>query len=199
MRPSTRPNAPSSGVPGAKLILWLSLLLGLSGCERSAIPAADKVTTAPAPAPIGSQPWLNDGKPQTDLPRIKLYLGAKELNTELALTTAAIQKGMMWRTNVAETEAMLFVFAQPHQTAFWMKNVPMSIDVAYIDPEGAILEIHRLERQNTNPVPAKASNVQFALETAEGWFQRNGIGPGVVIRTDRGSLKETFFRPSGAR
>jgi uncharacterized membrane protein (UPF0127 family) len=175
----------------------MTLLLGLSGCERSAIPAGDKVSTAPAP--IGSAAWLNDGKPQTDLPRIKLYLGAKELDTELALTTAAIQKGMMWRTNVAESEAMLFVFGQSHQTAFWMKNVPMSIDVAYIDPEGAILEIHRLERQNTNPVPAKASNVQFALETAEGWFQRHGIGPGVVIRTDRGSLRETFFRPSGAR
>lgn len=148
---------------------------------------------------MGSPAWLNDGRPQTDLPRIKLYLGAKELNTELALTTAAIQKGVMWRTNIAETDAMLFVFAYPHQTAFWMKNVPINIDAAYIDPEGAILEIHRLERQNTNPVPAKASNVQFVLETAEGWFQRNGIGPGVVIRTDRGSLRETFFRQATPR
>ncbi len=138
-------------------------------------------------------PWLDDGRPQSGLPRMKLYLGARTLDTELALTTQAIQKGLMWRTNIAETNAMLFVFGLPHRTEFWMKNVPMEIDVAYLDPEGTILEIHRMERQNTNPVPAKAENVQFALETAEGWFQRNGVGPGVVVRTDQGNLHETFF------
>ncbi|MCC7374055.1 MAG: DUF192 domain-containing protein [Verrucomicrobiales bacterium] len=196
-RPSPRPEACRSGLPGAKLLLWTALLVGLSGCERSAIPAADRENAASAP--VGSQAWLNNGKPQGDLPRIKLYLGAKELNTELAMTAAAIQKGMMWRTNVPESEAMIFVFSHPHQTAFWMKNVPMNIDVAYLDSEGAIQEIHRLEKQNTNPVPAKAANVQFALETAEGWFQRNGIGTGVVVRTDRGSLQDTFFRGAAAR
>jgi uncharacterized membrane protein (UPF0127 family) len=101
---------------------------------------------------------------------------------------------MMWRTNVAETEGMLFVFGQPHQTAFWMKNVPMDIDVAYLGTDGTIREIHRLERQNTRPVGAKATDIQFALETAPGWFERHGIGPGVVVRTERGSLPETFSR-----
>jgi uncharacterized membrane protein (UPF0127 family) len=125
---------------------------------------------------------------------MKLFLGPKELEAELALTEPAIRKGMMWRTNIAETRGMLFVFARPHQTSFWMKNVPMDIDVAYINPEGVILEIHRLEQHNTNVVEAKSSNVQFALETGVGWFQRNGIGPGVLVRTERGSLGETFFR-----
>lgn len=147
-----------------------------------------------AATPVPRDPWLDDGRPQSGLPRMKLFLGARELDTELALTTQAIQKGMMWRTNVAETTAMLFVFGRPHQTAFWMKNVPMDIDVAYLDPEGTIREIHRLERQNTNPVPAQVDNIQFALETAEGWFQRNGISTGAVVRTEQGSLLETFFR-----
>jgi uncharacterized membrane protein (UPF0127 family) len=124
---------------------------------------------------------------------MKLFLGARELETELALTDPAIRKGMMWRTNVAETQGMLFVFARPHQTSFWMKNVPIDIDVAYINPEGVILEVHRLERHNTNLVEAKSVNVQFALETAAGWFQRNAVGPGVLVRTERGSLGETFF------
>lgn len=182
----------------------------LTGCDRrsassapAGVPSAAAASTATAAAskpddnPLS--PWLNDGKPQSGLPRLKLFLGAKELSTELALTTEAIQKGMMWRTNVPETEAMLFVFGRPHQTAFWMKNVPMDIDVAYLDPEGAILEIHKLNRQDTNPVPAKVANVQFALETAVGWFQRNGIGPGVFVRTERGSLQETFFRKAPDR
>lgn len=150
--------------------------------------------TPPIP-PAGTAPnaWLDDGKPQSNLPRLRLYLGPAELNAELALTTAAIQKGMMWRTEVPENEGMLFVFARPHQTAFWMKNVPIDIDVAYLDPDGVILEVHRLQRFNTNPVPAKTYQVQFALETAAGWFERRGLGPGTVVHTERGTLPATFF------
>jgi len=166
--------------------LGLALLLG--GCGPSS-PASKE--TPPPTSPQGS---LNDERPQTGLPRLKLYVGPEILDTELALTTDAIQKGMMWRTNVPETEAMLFVFGRAHQTSFWMKNVPMDIDVAYLDPEGIILEIHRLERQNTHPVAAKTDRVQFALETAEGWFLRHGVGPGTAVRTERGSLGETFFQ-----
>ncbi len=169
------------------LALALGILLLFTACGR---PPAASVDARQANPPTS---FLDDGRPQVGLPRIKLYVGPEILNTELALTTDAIQKGMMWRTNVPEDEAMLFVFGRTHQTAFWMKNVPMSIDVAYLDPEGIILEVHRLERMNTNPVPAKSDRVQFALETAEGWFQRHGIQPGTAVRTERGSLRETFF------
>lgn len=185
------------------------VLYAFAACERSpthtappssASAPSSAATGTPAPAsprttddanPLA--PWLNDGMPQTGLPRLKLFLGAFELNAELAHTTEAIQKGMMWRTNVPETDGMLFVFGRPHQAAFWMKNVPMDIDVAYLDPEGTILEIHKLNRQDTNPVPAKLPNVQYALETAVGWFQRHNLGPGVQVRTEHGSLPQTFF------
>ncbi len=175
-----------------------ALLLLAGGCGQPPSPAAPAQASTPNPATPPASPtpgsgFLDDGRPQTGLPRIQLFVGPEILDTELALTTAAIQKGMMWRTNVAETSAMLFVFGRAHQTAFWMKNVPIDIDVAYLDPEGIILEIHRLERFNTNPVAARTDRVQFALETAEGWFKRHGIGPGTAVRTERGSLGETFF------
>ena len=182
--------------------LGLTLLLGLTACSprdqfsaTAATPAAPATNGSPRVAMPTGNPWLDDGTPQSGLPRMKLYLGPKELTADLALTTASIQKGLMWRTNIAETESMLFVFGRPHKTAFWMKNVPMPIDVAYLDPEGTILEIHRMEKFDTNAVEAAASNVQYALETAEGWFKRNNIGPGIVVRTERGSLPETFFSP----
>lgn len=176
--------------------LALALLLVLPGC------GPEGTSTAGRPAPPQSRPgdpWLDDGVAQSGLPKLRLLLGAHTLDAELALTQPAIQKGMMWRTNVAETEAMLFVFARPHQTSFWMKNVPIDIDVAYLDPEGVIREIHRLRRFDTNPVPAVSPDIQFALETAEGWFARRGITPGVVVRTERGSLPESFFRSPPSR
>lgn len=168
----------------------------VAGCNPASSPnsaTAASPGAATSTVKLAGDPWLDDGKPQAGLPRLKLLLGTKELNTEVCMTREAISKGMMWRTAFPETNAMLFVFGQPLQTAFWMKNVPIDIDVAYLDSEGAILEVHRLEKFNTNPVPSKGPVVQFAVETPVGWFQRHGVQPGTVVRTDRGTLQDVFF------
>jgi uncharacterized protein len=131
---------------------------------------------------------------QPKLQTIKLWLGAEELITELALNPQQTRTGMMFRTKMAENEAMLFVFGRPHQASFWMKNVDLPLSAAYIGPEGDILEIHDLQPQNTNSVTAASERVQYVLETPQGWFKRHNLGPGTVVRTERGSLAETFFR-----
>ncbi len=112
----------------------------------------------------------------------------------MALTDVQVRTGMMFRTNIAENAGMIFVFNQPHRAAFWMKNCPSSLSAAYIDPEGKILEIVKLEAQNTNSVPASFDNVQYVLETSPGWFERHNISTGTLVRTERGSLRKTFFR-----
>jgi uncharacterized membrane protein (UPF0127 family) len=75
-----------------------------------------------------------------------------------------------------------------------MKNCPESISAAYISPDGVIQEIHHLEQNDTNGVPAATDNIRFVLETREGWFTRHNIVPGTVIRSEKGSLAETFLR-----
>ena len=81
---------------------------------------------------------------------MKIYLGAEKLDAELALTEEQEQTGMMFRTNILETDAMLFVFARPTSASFWMKNCPESLSAAYIGPDGVIQEIHHLEKNDTN-------------------------------------------------
>lgn len=125
---------------------------------------------------------------------MKLWLGAEELVTELAVTGLQMQTGMMFRTNMEENAGMLFVFPQAHQAAFWMKNTFVPLSAAYIDPEGVILEIHALEPHNTNSVVAGTARVQYVLETPQGWFDRHNVHTGAVVRTEFGSLRQTFFR-----
>ncbi len=133
---------------------------------------------------------------QPRLQTMSLWIGAKELPVELAIAEKrSLATGMMFRTNIAESEGMLFVFPVPHKTAFWMKNTRVPLSVAYIDPAGVILEIHDLKPFDTNSVSAEASNVQYALETAQGWFTRNGVGIGTAITTDHGPLSSTFTFP----
>ena len=56
-----------------------------------------------------------------------------------------------------------------------MKNCPESISAAYITPDGIIQEIHHLEQNDTNAVLAARDDIQFVLETKEGWFTRHNI------------------------
>jgi len=104
-----------------------------------------------------------------------------------------VETGMMFRTNMAENEAMIFVLPYVQQARFWMANCPHPLSVAYINTDGVIEEIHHLEPFNTNNVVAKATNIRFALETPQGWFDRHHVSTGAVVRTERGSLKQTFL------
>ena len=125
---------------------------------------------------------------------MKLWLGPKEVTAELALSLVEIQTGMMFRKEMGENEGMLFVFPRPHRTAFYMKNTYVPLTCAYIDAEGAIAELHDLEPLNQTPVEARTDNVQYVLEMKRGWFEKNKIGVGTVLRTEHGSLPDTFFR-----
>ncbi len=124
---------------------------------------------------------------------MKLYIGPETLEAELALTEEQERTGMMFRTNIKDTDAMLFVLPYAQQANFWMKNCPESISAAYIAPDGMIEEIHHLEKNDTNGVVAKTDHIRFVLETSDGWFTRHNISVGTVIRTERGSLAETFL------
>jgi uncharacterized membrane protein (UPF0127 family) len=149
------------------------------GCSRSSVPAPVPVT---AGLPTGAQLKLRT---------TKLWLGKEEMIAELALTAEQQQTGMMFRTNMAENEGMLFVFGFPHQAGFWMKNTILPLSAAYIAPDGQILELHDFEPHNTNTVLAASANVQFVLETPQGWFKRHNVREGMFVRTDRGTLLET--------
>jgi uncharacterized membrane protein (UPF0127 family) len=168
-----------------RILALLAVLSFCGGCGDSKKPAA----SPPAPA-IPGLPTQAQPKLQT----MKLWLATEELNTELALTFEQQQTGMMFRTNMPENTGMLFVFGGPHQASFWMKNTLVPLSAAYIDSDGVIREIHNLEPQNTNAVVAASDRIQFVLETPQGWFDRHNVRTGMVVRTERGPLLDTFFR-----
>lgn len=168
---------------------WLLILICASlaqGCsaQPSAAPAAAS-TTASA---------RGQGTPQARLPTVKLLIGSLELTAEIARTPHQIETGMMWRTNMAELEGMVFVFPEAGPRSFWMKNCPLPLSCAYIAADGTILELHDMKPFDESSIPSKSDRVQFVLEVNQGWFQRHGVKPGMPVSTELGSLKETFFQ-----
>ncbi len=164
----------------------------LSGCR-------DKTPVAGKPVPVTnavveSTPYLPHAQPR--LQTMSLYVGGETLVAELALKPVEVFTGMMWRTNMAEGEAMLFGFGQPHRAGFYMRNTFVPLSIAYVDSEGVIQEIHDLHPQNENPVEASVDTIQYAIEVPQGWFKRHNISTGALVRTPMGELKRTFtFTP----
>ena len=170
---------------GMKLVRIFPLLIVvtlMTGCEKTEPGAPSSIDDS---LPTQAQPKL---------PTMKIYLGAETLDAELALSPREQQTGMMFRTNITDESAMLFVLPQVMRApdGFWMTNCPVSLSAAYISPDGVIREIHHLEKNDANPVVATNDNIQYVLEANDGWFQRHNIGTGTVIRTGKGSLAETF-------
>jgi uncharacterized membrane protein (UPF0127 family) len=129
---------------------------------------------------------------QPKLPTVRVWLGSEEMIAEVARQDVEIKTGMMFRTNMAENEAMLFVFGYPDGRNFYMRNCTVPLSAAYISPDGEILEIIQLQPHDEIGVQSKSSNVQFVLEVPQGWFQRHNIREGTTVRTERGSLINSF-------
>jgi uncharacterized protein len=163
------------------LVLFAASLM-LMGCGGSSAPAAS-ATRQPHPA----------GQPQPKLPVIKLWLGAHEIIAEQAVSRPQIEAGMMFRQEMAENEGMLFVFVEPHRASFWMRNTLLPLSCAYIDPEGVILEIHDMKPLDESSITAGSDRVQYVLEMNHGWFERHHVKVGTVVRTERGTLRQTYF------
>lgn len=174
----------------APLLMAAALLL--AGCQekQAASPESNepKATQPSAPTQAGA-----DGKPQPKLRTVKLWLGSHELIAEIAHSPKEVQTGMMFRTSIAESEGMLFVFDYPHRASFYMKNTLLPLSCAYIDAEGIIVETHDMFPHVETPIVAGSDKIQYVLEVKQGWFQRNGVGPGTLLRTEKGTLRETFY------
>lgn len=177
--------------------LFLVALLGVA-CgsadgpdKKNATAATPADKAAPARNPAGL-PVPTQAQPK--LRTIKLWLGAEEMITEIAASEKEIVTGMMFRTEMAENEGMLFILPGAQRAAFWMKNTLIPLSCAYIDAEGTILEIHDMKPKDETPIPSKVTNILYVLEVKQGWFERHKIAVGTQVRTERGTLAETFFQ-----
>ena len=99
------------------------------------------------------------------------------IKTEIAKTDPQRQQGYMFRKQVNDGEAMLFVFEREQILSFWMKNTLVPLSIAFITHDGKILEIFDMYSGDLTPVNSSRS-VRYALEVPQGWFARAGVGPG---------------------
>jgi hypothetical protein len=76
---------------------------------------------------------------------------------------------------------MVFVFEESAIHCMWMKNTLVPLSVAFIDQDGAIINIADMQPRSEQSHCA-AKPARYALEMNKGWFAQRGIRPGAKLR-----------------
>jgi uncharacterized membrane protein (UPF0127 family)/phosphatidylserine synthase len=63
------------------------------------------------------------------------------VNVEIRNTPEGRELGLMFKDNLEENEAMLFIFDSPVEYAFWMKNMKIPIDIIFISADKKIVSV----------------------------------------------------------
>ena len=117
------------------------------------------------------------GQGQPKLPIVPLAIGKHVLAAEVAASPETRERGLMFRYDLKENEAMLFVFPAAQRQSFWMKNTPLPLSIAFIDAKGVILNIRDMMPFTTDGHPSEGEAL-YALEVNRGWFAQRGIKAG---------------------
>jgi uncharacterized membrane protein (UPF0127 family) len=89
----------------------------------------------------------------------------------------------MYRRSLDVDRGMIFIYPHPVSSPFWMKDTHIPLSIAFINSDGIIISIQKMEPDNDRRTYPPPRPFLYALEMNQGWFERNNIGVGdsVVI------------------
>ena len=124
--------------------------------------------------------WAQD-TPQMNLQRVALSAGMHQIDAQVALNSEQRQIGLMFRKDMPQHEGMIFVFDQPTQQCFWMKNTLLPLTAAFLADDGTIVNLADMKPQ---ALDAHCSDkpVRYVLEMNQGWFAKKGIKAGSKLQ-----------------
>ena len=128
-----------------------------------------------------AQPGVD--RPQPRLPTERMVIVTRDgrrhdFTVEMALTPEQQTVGLMFRTEVAPNEGMIFDWGAPRESSMWMRNTLVPLDMLFIAADG---RIHRIAERTVplslTPVDSRGP-VRATLELQGGITERMDIRVG---------------------
>ena len=118
---------------------------------------------------------------------VVIFENGVEVVVEVIDTPEKQSKGLSGRPELGQNEGMLFIFPEPKQASFWMKDVEFPLDIIWIGEDLQIMDISiNLPPCNTNSCPTykPKESIKYVLEVNAGFAEKNSIkiGESVTIR-----------------
>ena len=109
--------------------------------------------------------------------------GKADISTEIALTVAEQEQGLMFRTSIGDSEGMLFIYDKPQIIQMWMHNTYVSLDMVFVAADGTVLRITPDTEPLSDRVISSGSKASAVLELKAGTAMRIGLKPGDHIQS----------------
>ena len=154
----------------------IAAALLLAACSSQ---AADPTTS-----PVAERPATH---PVSGLAVIALAVTTTEgevhhFAVEVAQSPREQAQGLMFRTEMAPDEGMLFPRDPPRVASFWMKNTVLPLDIIFIGPDNRVINVAaNTVPYSEDPVISDAP-AAAVLELNAGRAAELGIGPGALVR-----------------
>ena len=129
---------------------------------------------------MGATALASLSQAQSALPVIPLTAGMYAIQAEVAASSEARERGLMFRKSMPANAGMLFVFDEKAGHCFWMRNTDLPLSIAFLADDGSIVNIEDMKPQTEDNHCPRAA-VRYALEMNKGWFAQKGIKPGAKI------------------
>jgi uncharacterized membrane protein (UPF0127 family) len=114
------------------------------------------------------------------LPVVELRAGMHVIRAEVAADYSTRGRGLMFRKSLAPNSGMLFIFDAAEIHCMWMKNTYIPLSVAFLDAQGAVINIADMQPHSEQSHCA-ARPARYALEMTQGWFAERGVKPGMKL------------------
>jgi len=101
-----------------------------------------------------------------------------------ALQAEQRARGLMEVTDLKGYPGMLFLYDTDVQSAFWMRNTPMPLSIAWFDADGNLVSTSDMapcDDRDDCPIYGSAGPYRSAIEVPQGELAGLGIGAGATI------------------
>src|SRR5262249_39996520 len=112
--------------------------------------------------------------------------GPKEIpiEVEVAESEHDRQRGLMFRTQMADDHGMIFVFGEKTDHSFWMHNTCIPLDMLYIDEDGLIVGIEENTPTLSDDTFSVGCESKYVLEVNAGYCRAHGIKAGQWVKIE---------------
>jgi uncharacterized membrane protein (UPF0127 family) len=157
----------------------------------AALPPGRCVLETPAQAPPAVAPGPARGcpaDPEGGPPKVPIVvvgfpdLGPVAVEAELVRSEHDTQRGLMYRTSMAEEHGMLFDLRERDDHQFWMHNTCIPLDLLYIDEDGLLVGIVENAPTLDDSTRGVGCPSRWVLEVNAGWSRRHGVKAGQHVR-----------------